>query len=64
MGECKNRLRKSMFEKIGIFIPGYIGYSRREDRRNTDKLFRECFVKRLLQQKKLINEKILELHAA
>ena len=32
--------RQNLFDKIGLLLPGYIGYSKREANRNSDKKLR------------------------
>lgn len=53
--------RKNIFEKIGIFIPGYKGYAQREGRRDTDKLLRNKLSSLIDENKATLNNVMLNL---
>lgn len=44
----------NLFDKIGNLIPGYKGYVIRDEKRNTDKKFRDELVSRLNQSEEFI----------
>ncbi|MGC6419718.1 MAG: hypothetical protein ACON48_01330 [Chitinophagales bacterium] len=46
--------KKNIFDKIGSLIPGYMGYSEREGRRNCDKILREEIVLQLNDVEKIL----------
>lgn len=52
---------ENIFEKIGAFIPGYKGYSEKEDRRDTDKLMRTEIAKSLDKSKENIETVISQI---
>ena len=56
-----NNNSKNFFEKIGIFVPGYIGYAVREGRRETDKLLRDNFARILYEKKRILDEVMLAM---
>ena len=46
--------KMNLFDKIGNLIPGYKGYVIRDEKRNTDKKFRDELVSRLNQSEEFI----------
>jgi hypothetical protein len=46
--------KKNFFDKIGRFIPGYKGYTIREEKRNTDKKLRDILSSKIANSEKEI----------
>ena len=52
---------KNIFEKLGALIPGYRGYSERQGRRETNKIFRDTVAKRLMEKSTIFDRAINKL---
>jgi hypothetical protein len=54
---------RNWLEKAAEFIPGYSGYQQKEDRRDSDKLYREYLADRLRATKTILTDTMRELAA-
>jgi hypothetical protein len=48
----------NIFDKIGSLFPGYSGYAERNNRRQCDRLLRDCVVERIVAAEKLLSKRM------